>query len=164
MLARAWCPLATAIEDEPERVVWMPAHYSRAHIGVKRLGNGETLTALDLEANALVDQLAKEAAGEDRVPAWQRKAVREAGEKLTAVAKWIGQVTVIAGEFPDPECQGVGKQKRVRDTEGRACLAASKGKKRKQPPPTCSAPNPRFEALRRRIAAKELAAKDTPNT
>ena len=30
--------------------------------GVQRLGDGETLSAADLKANALVDQLAKEAA------------------------------------------------------------------------------------------------------
>jgi hypothetical protein len=129
-LARAWGPLVTALGDEPERVVWMPAHCSHEQIGEKKLGNGETLTAMDLEANALVDELAKEAAREGRVPAGQRKAVRRAGERLTAVAKWIGQVTVIAGEFPDPAWQGVGKQNGVRDTEGRACLMASSGEKR----------------------------------
>eukprot|EP00973_Karenia_brevis_P070715 9830177-Karenia_brevis.AAC.1 len=84
----------------------MPAHCTAAQIGVKRLSNGEALSALDLKANALVDQMAKEAAGADRVPPEQRRAVKATWDKFAAVAMWIGHATVLATEFPDPAWRG----------------------------------------------------------
>ena len=37
-LAKIWNPLNAAIDDDPTRVVWMPAHCSQAAVGVKQLG------------------------------------------------------------------------------------------------------------------------------
>ena len=85
-LARAWAPLAASLEDDAGRVVWMPAHCTESHIGVRQLSNGDSLTAVDLKGNALVDKLAKEAAGADRLPSQQRKMVADLSETVTAIA------------------------------------------------------------------------------
>ena len=55
-------PLATALADDQERVLWMPAHCSDASIGGKRLSNGLPLQTKDVAGNAYVDELAKRAA------------------------------------------------------------------------------------------------------
>ena len=128
------------------------------------LGNGELLSAADIDANAFVDGLAKDAAREDRVPSWQRKVVVDAGERLTAIARWIGQSTVLASEFPSPilDIDG-GRLRKLRDTEGvtRNC------QKRKQEP-VKETPRKRklgdlsgcerWDALRRRITLKGSAS------
>ena len=72
-VARVWAPLNAVLNNDTQRVVWMPAHCSQDAIGVKRLGNGELLTALDITGNAYVDQLAKEAAREGRLPRARRE-------------------------------------------------------------------------------------------
>jgi hypothetical protein len=84
--ARIWAPLNAALDDDPGRVVWMPAHCSKSAVGHKQLGNGEALTALDLAGNAFVDRLAKEAARADRLPQEQRDTVRKLDEIVTNVA------------------------------------------------------------------------------
>ena len=117
-LARAWAPLAAALEDNAERVVWMPAHCTESHIGLKRLSNGEFLTAIDHKANGLVDKLAKEAARADRLSEQQRKIVSDLSDKVSAIAKWLGQVTHLANSMPDPAWDGSGMQKKLRDSEG----------------------------------------------
>ena len=61
-LSRAWAPIAAALEENTKRVSWMLAHCTWSHVGVRRLSNGDYLSAVDLRANALVDKLAKEAA------------------------------------------------------------------------------------------------------
>jgi hypothetical protein len=157
-LARAWGPLAAALDGEPQRVVWMPAHCSHALVGIRTLSDGTPLSAIDVNANALVDRLAKAAARADRAPASQLAAVRTLGCRLTAIARWIGQVTVYAGSFPDPSWSGIGKLKRIRDTD-----AVTVGTVRHHPPKPVVAPSlfgaacPRWVALRQRIVAKEAA-------
>jgi hypothetical protein len=51
--------------------------------------------------------------------------VRVMGEVVTAVARWIGQVTRLANDFPDPTWTGNGKQRKLRDSQGHACLTRS---------------------------------------
>eukprot|EP00972_Heterocapsa_arctica_P086713 12783539-Heterocapsa_arctica.AAC.1 len=41
--ARAWGPLRAALADDPDRVLWMPAHCGEEAIGVKQLSNGQLL-------------------------------------------------------------------------------------------------------------------------
>ena len=67
-LARAWAPLAASLEDQVDAVVWMPAHCSAKDVGTKRLSDGSLLTEADVQANALVDKLAKAASSHDRFP------------------------------------------------------------------------------------------------
>ena len=172
-LARVWAPLNAALDDDPERVVWMPAHCSQAAVGSKRLGNGELLTALDVTGNALVDGLAKEAARADRRPRQHREAVRELGEIVTAVATWIGQATQLANHLPDPRQTGTDKQSWLRDSEGRRGAKASgqrPGAERcsmgmsdaqLQPEPSMvqhsQVADQRWTALQERVKRKELA-------
>eukprot|EP00973_Karenia_brevis_P051480 7148128-Karenia_brevis.AAC.1 len=101
--AQIWIPVASALEHEPERCAWMPAHCSSAHIGVRQLSNGDTLTAVDHKANALVDELAKRAAMHDRLSDSARHGVVDQAMRVTSVAKWLGQATVLANEWPVPE-------------------------------------------------------------
>jgi hypothetical protein len=163
MLARAWGPLASALDGETDRVAWMPAHCTHAQVGIRTLSDGSLLTEGDVDANAFVDGLAKEAARADRVPAPQRSAVRALGRKLTAIAKWIGQVTVRAGSFPDPSWAGVGKQGTIRDTSAVSTRAFGRKPARivpivaSHPVHEFGSACPRWVAVRQRIAAKEAA-------
>jgi hypothetical protein len=173
-LARAWAPLSAALDDDPQRVVWMPAHCSQQAVGVKKLSNGELLTALDLAGNSLVDQLAKEAARADRLPWARREEVRRLGERLTDVATWIGQITELANRFPDPHWPGLGKQQFFRDSDGAARKTAATSRSwqrvaRQQSachsgsPPgqasklDCMARHPRWNEIRRRVRARQQA-------
>ena len=48
-------------------ISWMPAHMSAHDVGVKELGNGDKLTALDCRGNTFADKLAKAGASTHRV-------------------------------------------------------------------------------------------------
>ena len=61
-LARAWRPLAAAVNEHTENVVLMPAHCAAEDIGVKRLSDGSRLSRLDWHSNAQADTLATHAA------------------------------------------------------------------------------------------------------
>ena len=165
----AWAPLAAALDDDPRRVVWMPAHCSQDSVGSRKLGNGEGLTKLDITGNALVDQLAKEAARADRLPWARRKRVRELGDIVTAVATWIGQITQLANHFPDPRWDGAGRQPMLRDSEGIAGRQPAKAphqqrrNSRQAQAHTLGSMqaelgHPRMEAIARRVRAKEVAS------
>ena len=59
-LARVCALLTTTFDDAPEdKVIWMPAHTAKHHVGVKRLGNGRYLTEDDMRYNDRADKLAK---------------------------------------------------------------------------------------------------------
>ena len=50
VLARVYGMLITALEDVGlERILWMPAHKSAAHVGKLRLSNGDLLTKEDVK-------------------------------------------------------------------------------------------------------------------
>ena len=100
--ARTWNSIAQALEPSPKRCIWMPAHCSSPHAGCKELSDGSLLTEADIKANAYVDLLAKEGANADRLCARDRKWVSDTAEKVIAVARWIGQATVLANAWPAP--------------------------------------------------------------
>ena len=130
-LARAWAPLAAGLEGRADTVVWMPAHCEAGAVGVRRLGDGSVLTECDRQTNALVDELAKAAAAWDRIPVAQRKSVARRWDRVTAVATWIGQATVLANAFPDPRSSGRrGRQSKLWDNEGRRIAAPARSRKR----------------------------------
>ena len=115
-----------------------------------------------------MDDLAKSAARRDRLTLAHRNHVIAQWDHVTAIAIWIGQVTVLADTVPDPDCPvDGGRQRKLRDSEGRHALGtgrAKKGVKRKAPPPeeTSRAAGDlsgcaRWEALRQRVAAKQAA-------
>ena len=182
-LARAWAPIAAALDEDSERVIWMPAHCTESQVGVKQLSNGDFLSAVDLQANAVVDQLAKEAAREDRLPIQQRKVVSDLSDTVAAVATWIGQITHIAGNFPNPAWSGAGPHRTLRDSEGMRSKAAATGigaRDRACVPQTASRNGPvaggvpgaqqlhdlshnsQWAALHQRVVAKEHANLDAP--
>ena len=179
MLARVWRPLCAALDDNPHRVVWMPAHCTQKAVGTKVLSNGELLTASDLNGNALVDKLAKEAAGADRLPRERRDAVRKLGADLAAVATWIGQATYLANHFPDPRqsSTGTGKQQFLRDSTGSARKrrnsaldqegqreAETRRKPKPRQAPGALAGCERWDALRARIQARQQESNDPPQS
>ena len=158
------------LDDSLHEVVWMPAHCSLDSVGVRRTSNGELLTSLDIKGNELVDRLAKEAARADRLPRNVVKEVRRLGDRVTAVATWIEQITALANHFPDPGWDGTGTRQYYRDSEGAARRSSVKAKlrqSRRQQPlqrgetaaclPDRMTGHPRWEAIKRRVRAKDSA-------
>ena len=144
-LARAWSPLAASLEDQVGNVVWMPAHTSHEAVGNKRLGDGSYLSEVDRRLNDIVDRLAKLAAKADRLPLAQRRLVQALWDRVTAIAIWIGQATVLANEFPDPDHpQSGGKMTLIRDNEGKPARRSRMGvgTKRKRCPDGVGIPAP----------------------
>ena len=175
-LARAWGPLAAALEDGVDRVVWMPAHCGREDVGAKRLGDGSLLSETDRLANAEVDELAKAAATNDRLPPSACKWVRAQWDRVTAVATWIGQATVLADAFPGPtHLDGDGRKPMLRDNEGRrgrraALVRAGRtdsAEAARLPAQVRSRPAgdltgcARWEALRRRVMDRQASSSAT---
>ena len=77
-LARVHQLLAVAFDDTPlELVVCMPSHTSAADVGVRRLGNGDFLSALDRYAYGEADKWAKHVVEEHRVPQHIRREVKQ---------------------------------------------------------------------------------------
>ena len=69
--ARAWAPVASNLEEDVHRVVWMPAHCTAAQVGVRTLSNGQLFTEAHRVGNAAADELAKSAARQGAPPPWQ---------------------------------------------------------------------------------------------
>ena len=169
-LARAWGPLAAALEDRPERVGWMPAHCSAGQAGSHEKSDGSQLSLMDIMGNDVADRMAKEAAMKDAPPERALEAVRRAGRLLRAVARWIGQVTVLAGKFPLPAVPGeapsfardseaVPLRRRPMARDGRRAAKRPAAQIAKQPGELYDlSGNARWEALRRRVQAREAAA------
>ena len=127
------------------------------------------MSLLDLEGNAAVDHLANQIAKRDRAPKEQLREVRRAGERLTAIATWIGQIGAYANEFADPRVVQVpgAKAKLVRDSTGMSPKQqfSRRGVKRKAGAMAVATPLlgdlsqcPRWAALRQRILAKATVA------
>ena len=138
----------------------------------RRLSDGSALTETDRWVNAMVDELAKGVALQDRLPSAVVDWVRAQWDRLTAIAIWIGQATVLAEDFPGPSSsQSGGRLDRLRDNEGRqsmrlaASQAGGEGKPTLVSSPTQRSSRgfgdltgcARWEALRRRILSKEAS-------
>jgi hypothetical protein len=164
-LARAWGPLASALEDGSEHVDWKPAHCTEKDIAAKRLSNDEKLSFTDWRTNALVDSLAKSAAQADRIPQPQRRLVQETRNRVTSIATWIASATVLANDFPDPRSNTKGRRTCIRDNEEHRPQRA-RGRNEKIPIAPAAANRQalygfvRWEALRERVRAKQAAAGD----
>ena len=133
---RAWAPLASALDDPGSQVVWMPAHCTANDVGRKTLSNGERLTSVDLEANSLVDNLAKRGAAEQDVQRCIKQKSLRHNVRVDVVATWLGQCTVFANEFVPAEWRDPGiRVVPLRDSEGmrrksRLSPAKTRGQKR----------------------------------
>ena len=65
VLARVYAILIPALEDtDHDKILWMPAHKSMAHVGVERLSDGTLLTEGDVKGNDEADTHAKAAVEE----------------------------------------------------------------------------------------------------
>jgi len=169
-LARAWAPLAAALEGSSEAVVWMPAHCREKDVGERVLSNGSLLSCTDLAANAFVDGLAKEAARQEAVQPHVLQMVADASLRVEALARWIGQCTVLANEFPSNCTPSSGKTPKLRDNEGkgsghRAQRPRRSHKRKPAKPASAVLPPlaarllqcPRWAALRQRIIDRAKA-------
>ena len=161
--ARAWAPVASNLEEDVHRVVWMPAHCTASHDGVRSLSTGQPLTEAHRLGNAAVDELAKGAARQDAPPGWQLQAVSKATNRLLAVAKWIGQIGAFANRFPLPEHLRTEKCRYGRDAEGvkqppRKTQCGAKLSRQQSRSATRLCKTPRLAALRDRVVAKTQAA------
>jgi hypothetical protein len=166
--ARVWSPVASILEDDASRVVWMPAHCAAEHEGLKSLSNGQLLSRRHRTGNAAVDGFAKEIAKEDAPPQWQMKAVADATDRLTAIARWIGQSGAYANHFPLPDHLRTETSKYIRDSEGFRRAKKPRPSKRKAegqlgPPaqPGDYSACPWFIAMRERILARSAVARQS---
>ena len=127
-MARAWGPLATALEDQAHLVTWMPAHYSAANTqqaiedrSRKRLSDGTPLTRHLVLANGVVDEHAKVAAEWRKPPPTDTRLIRSEANRLYGVAMWIGRATEAANHWPAPSSgEHQAKVGFVRDSEATA--------------------------------------------
>ena len=105
-LARVYGLPITALEGVwLERILWMPAHKSAAHVGKLRLRNGDLLTKEDVKGNdgadSGADSGAKEGGEEHRVPpavVQEWYAAEKEGKKR---AMWIGRAASLANNLPE---------------------------------------------------------------
>ena len=140
----------------------MPSHCSASSESLRTLDDGSPVPRTLTQGNAVVDQLAKAAALDDRLPEECRRQVREQGLRLRALGQWLGRVTAKANDFRLPgDAPGV-----TRDACG-PLHRATRPSKRKSPPcqppvPTATGSGfwdaPRMAALRRRIVEREMRA------
>ena len=118
---------------------------------------------MDVVANAFVDRHAKSIARQDGVSRQVKQRIADGWARVTAIARWIGQCTVLAGEVSSPMPDEKSKFSKIRDTEGQHA-------RKVKPPPKACLPQthpervpsvvgqlplcPRWEAIRRRVAAR----------
>jgi hypothetical protein len=141
-LARAWIPVASAIEGASDRVVWMPAHCSAEALGHKVMSDGSALQAVDVSSNALVDAMAKSVARAQRPPKWQFDLIQREAKRLAEAATWLGQITALANHFPNPTwAEGMPRAgKFLRDSQGERASMRPAGCKPKLAPPALAPP------------------------
>ena len=102
MLSKIWAPTVAALDDNPERLLWNPAHVTAMQLSKKRLSNGCKMTEEDRQSNSVVDLLAKQAAEWDQVPKKDVFTIFRANNLLKHVAMWIGQCAYLANNFKVP--------------------------------------------------------------
>ncbi len=119
VLARAWGPVAAALEGDKGRVGWMPAHNSLSGFAHKKRSDGQHLSRANVVGNDLVDELAKRAAAATAPPRRQLEFVRTEARRLTEAAVWAARATAFANRCPLSALVQVepgAKQRVVRDS------------------------------------------------
>eukprot|EP00973_Karenia_brevis_P086354 11973872-Karenia_brevis.AAC.1 len=66
--AKVWAPVASTLAGSTNRVVWMLAHCTAEHEGVKALSDGQLLSKHHRIGNEAVDNFAKDIARNDAPP------------------------------------------------------------------------------------------------
>ena len=162
--SRMWGPVSSALEDDPDSLVWGPAHLTGSQVAGKKLSNGAAMKQRHRIGNAEVDTRAKEAASADKVPVSTLKWIEAKGDDLVAIAMWIGRCTAMANRFRDPRGDPNARATYLRDSEGLAKTRLQKYKasrKRKVPAlptqPGDLSQCPRWQRIRQRILDKVAA-------
>lgn len=97
----------------------MPAHCSMAAIGHPLLSNGKALSKINLQSNSQVDILARGAAKRWTPRVCEDRMIVDTSGMVEDVARWIGQVMVLANHFPFSQVDGTTVI--IRDSEARKC-------------------------------------------
>ena len=105
-LARAWIPLANILQDTSSVVNWMPAHMSAKDVGIAVVSSGQHLLEIDLQTTGLVDALAKDEANKRQPAKPDKRLIVNTSNLVLCLARWIGQCTVLANNFPIPKQDG----------------------------------------------------------
>ena len=101
--ARIWNLIfANLDDDDAVDLAWMPAHTQAHDVGNLLLSDGQPLTDIDQRSNAEADRLAKEAAGDTRVPAAARGRIQGAFARAKRLMVWIGHATAAASRWTLP--------------------------------------------------------------
>ena len=116
MLSKIWAPTVAALDDNPERLLWNPAHVTAMQLSKKRLSNGCKMKEEDRQSNSVVDLLAKQAAEWDQVPKKDVFTILRANNLLNHVARWIGQCAYLANNFKLPGSGAEVKHVTIRDS------------------------------------------------
>jgi hypothetical protein len=166
--SRMWGPVASALEDNLDSLVWGPAHCTGSQVAGKKLSNGAPMRQRHRIGNAEVDTRAKEGASADKLPVSTLKWIEAKGDDLVAIALWIGKCTAMANRFRDPRGDPNAKATYLRDSEGLAATRLQKykaGRKRKAPAIPIQLYDlsqcPRWQRIRQRILDR-AAALDVP--
>jgi len=181
-LARVWKLIATSLdfrvphEWATRDFKWMPAHTTRAAVGVALRSDGRPVSYLDWRTNRVVDKVAKAAAARGRAPLAQRQLVTEACQAVEFSAALLGMTTHAANNYVTTEWRPDGSAHSLvrRDSQPPAYLARGRGTRPKAtgpraPPPALPAPAParaqrdaentRLEQLHRARLDHQKAAK-----
>jgi hypothetical protein len=170
--ARAWGPVAAALEEATDRVSWMPAHNAATGLEHKKRSDGKALTKVNVVGNDLVDKLAKEAAKAAAAPKEQLSWVRAGARKLTEAAVWAAKATAFANNCPLDSLVTVDpgeKRKFVRDSTALPARRRVRGPGLAQasaaalPPPTLAVARSRIGAAPKRKHVSMDGATATPS-
>ncbi len=99
--ARVWSMLLTYFDNDEAvaTVVWIPSHCNTRHVGHATLGNGDLLTAADVQGNGEADRLAKAAARWHRASQATRVQWKAAGVAAARLAALVGRATWAANRY-----------------------------------------------------------------
>ena len=127
----------------------------------RKLSNGTPMEQRHRIGNAEVDMLAKSAACDDRRPISILKRITAKGDKVIAIAMWIGRCTSMANHFPDSRNDPNARPQFLRDSEGMAANRLPKAKRGTKRKAIVVLPHlydlsscPRWQRLRQRILDK----------
>ena len=159
--ARIWAPVFASLDGQDEaQIVWMPAHTLSSDVGSKVLSDGSLLTHEDRDTNAEADKLAKEAAATCRAADNVREKLVEEYDRTAAIARWIGEIAVIASETVG---QDGGRLRDAAPPSGRRPNPRPRRSEAQRIPPPLAERglphNPRWQALLQRVRAREAAAR-----
>ena len=101
-MAGVWTLIGSALDGDTAaavnqgRLVWMPAHLTRATAGAMRKSDGSPVSVVDWRANRLADAVAKSAAGAPLSTTHAVRCLKSAGDAHRHEAAVLGAVTCAA--------------------------------------------------------------------